>query len=357
MPPILRQNLTMSAEKTPLTSKLILIALLLNLGCLLVVIFQQKPGKTAEQPLVPVTQNQRERFEGQIPAEQPARLARSVVSHSMPKSSNGTLQPALRIEEPASLNTRIPAEPSPGVLDQVVETENHGVFVAQMPVTRGRENIHGVVFLQGTPPEEIPISTDRTTCGRLDNKPFATRHYVLSEDGRLANTLAYIKEGLKNFQFPVSTNKPVLASSGCQFEPYVMALQVGQTFTIQNLDPIMHNAHATTQTNKGFNISLVHQGDMLEKRFGFPEMFVRIKCDIHPWMFAYIAVLPHPFFSVTDSRGAFTLPLGLPPGKYVIAARHLKAGEAIVEVTVREGQETVIPFTLTVPSVALTSGR
>ena len=74
-------------------------------------------------------------------------------------------------------------------------------------------------------------------------------------------------------------------------------------------------------------------------------------------MFAYIGVLPHPFFAVTDSEGAFRLPPGLPPGKYLVPARHLKAGEAVVEVAIREDRETVIPFILAVPNVALSSDR
>src|SRR6185436_12982051 len=101
--------------------------------------------------------------------------------------------------------------------------------------------------------------------------------------------------------------------------------------------------------NQGFNLTLAGQGKMakmVKRSFSNPEIFLRVKCDVHPWMFAYIAVLPHPFFAVTDSRGSFQFPPGLPPGKYVIAARHLKAGEAVVEVTIREEQETIIPFTL-----------
>ena len=136
-----------------------------------------------------------------------------------------------------------------------------------------------------------------------------------------------------------------------------MGVQAGQPFRIKNSDPIMHNVRATSEINRGFNLVLVHMDETIEKSLSVPEMFVRVKCDVHPWMFAYIAVLPHPFFAVTDSEGRFRLPHSLPPGKYVIAARHLKAGEAIVEVAIREDQETVIPFSLAVPNIALTSDR
>ena len=136
-----------------------------------------------------------------------------------------------------------------------------------------------------------------------------------------------------------------------------MGLQAGQKITIGNSDAIMHNVHATTKINQPFNFTLVRR-EGFEKSFSLSEILVRVNCDVHPWMFAYIAVLPHPFFAVTDSEGAFRFPPGLPPGKYLIAARHLKAGESVQEVIVREHEETVLNFVLAVPdAVALTSGR
>ena len=55
------------------------------------------------------------------------------------------------------------------------------------------------------------------------------------------------------------------------------------------------------------------QGKTTTKVFEKPELFIKVKCDVHPWMFAYICVVDHPWFAVTDQKGNFTLPPGLPP--------------------------------------------
>ena len=91
------------------------------------------------------------------------------------------------------------------------------------------------------------------------------------------------------------------------------------------------------------------QGQENQITFENPELFIRVKSDVHPWMFAYINVLPHPFFAITDKNGNFELPPGLPSGNYVIAARHLKAGEVQQEISVQGGGEQVINFSLKVP--------
>jgi len=354
--------ITMGADKTPLISKLVLMALLVNLGCLVVIIIQLKSRNDAQQVSSLTSESAPEQ-----PSVAGLPEQANLPSFSTPRPMRKTVNPAPQqtgsADKRTISQTRTEAQDVAERPIELVTTLSHGVYVSQGPahvagVTRGLAEIYGFVYLDGTPPQEISIVTDGTTCGRLENKPLTTRHYVLSQDGRrLANVFVYIKEGLEKLKFPISTNQPLLDNTGCQFEPYVMGVQAGQTLRIKNSDPIMHNVHATSSINRGFNIGLVHKEEIAAKSFSLPEVFVRVKCDVHPWMFAYVGVLSHPFFAVTDFQGTFRLPPGLPPGKYLIAARHLKAGEAVVEVTIREDQETVIPFSLTVPAVALTSDR
>lgn len=209
--------------------------------------------------------------------------------------------------------------------------------------------IAGYVWLSGTPPPETPISLD-ATCGRLHASPITTRHYVRTDDGRLANVLVYIKATLQERRFPVPTNAVVLDNVGCLFEPYILGVRTDQKIQFRNSDPLMHNVHAMTGVNRDFNFALVRKDQSVEKTFRLPEVFVRIKCDVHPWMFAYVGVVMHPFFAVTDHEGIYRLPLRVPPGYYTIAAVHPKAGEVSEEVTVQEGERLRLDFTLTVPS-------
>jgi hypothetical protein len=345
----------MSAVKTPLISKMMLMALVLNLACLVVIIIQLNSRKASERtPSLTSEIIPEPGREAEIPEQ--ASPPRFLPGRPIRKAFSPVPVPSRRADEEPIAQTRIETEAAGERPTDAVTRVDPGVAMSQWPaqagsVTTGRGGVYGYVWLEGTPPPEIPVSTEGTTCGRLDNKPLTTRHYLVTGDGRLANVLVYVKEGLEKLKFPISTSRPTLGNFGCQFEPYMMGVQAGQTFRIENSDPIMHNVHATSEINRGFNFSLSkHQ--LVEKRFSLPEIFVRVTCDVHPWMFAYIGVLPHPFFAVTDSEGAFRFPNGLPPGKYLIAARHLKAGEGVRQVTIRDDQEMLVRLTLVVPNSA-----
>ncbi len=81
-------------------------------------------------------------------------------------------------------------------------------------------------------------------------------------------------------------------------------MQVNQTLVIRNSDPTLHNVHALPNVNKEFNMGQPFQGMELEHTFDQSEVMVRFKCDVHPWMSSYMAVLDHPFFSVSGEDGS-----------------------------------------------------
>src|ERR1041385_8730913 len=189
-------------------------------------------------------------------------------------------------------------------------------------------------------------------CGGGSTLNITTRHYLVSEDGGLANVFVWIKSGIEKSRLATSST-PVLDQIGCQFEPYVLGVQAGQPFLIRNSDPGLHNVHALPKpgsSNREFNFGMPLRGQVLTRSFPSPELFIRFKCDVHNWMFAYVSVVDHPFFSVTDTNGLFRLPPGLPPGRYLLAASHLKAGETAQEVTVEYGENKLVNFTLRAPS-------
>jgi len=128
-----------------------------------------------------------------------------------------------------------------------------------------------------------------------------------------------------------------LDQDGCRYHPHVLGIQVGQTLAIKNSDGILHNIKAKAKANRPFNIS---QPAVMTstKTFDKPEVMVALECNVHGWMHAWLAVLPHPFFGVSGGDGSFTIK-GLPPGTYTIEAWHEKYGAQTASVTVA-GSET-----------------
>ena len=193
------------------------------------------------------------------------------------------------------------------------------------PIVSGAD-ITGKVVLKGTPKPEITIDmTPDPKCGALHSTPVTTRHYLVDKDGGLANVFVYLKSGLTPKNFPAPAEEPVIDQVGCLYEPYVTGVMVNQKFKIRNSDPTLHNVHPQPRQgeNKEFNFAQPITGQVNEKSFPSLEMMVRFKCDVHPWMFAYVGVLEHPYFAVTGKDGTFRIS-GVPNGKYTIEAYHPK---------------------------------
>src|SRR6266404_2661773 len=198
-------------------------------------------------------------------------------------------------------------------------------------------DITGKVILKGTPKPEIPIDMAADPkCGTLHSTPITTRHYLSDKDGGLANVFVYVKTGVTEKNFPAPASEPLLDQAGCLYEPYVMGVMVNQKFKIRNSDPTLHNVHPQPRQgeNKEFNIAQPPAQPALvnEKSFPTPEVMVRFKCDVHPWMFAYVGVLDHPYYTVTGKDGTFKIS-GLPNGKYTVEAYHPKTHGANPGVT------------------------
>jgi hypothetical protein len=94
---------------------------------------------------------------------------------------------------------------------------------------------------------------------------------------------------------------------------------------VSNSDPVTHNIHPLAQINREWNHSQGQGDPPLNRRFIKPEIMIRVKCNIHSWMRAYIGVLAHPYFAVTGADGAFEI-RNLPPGAYVLEAWHESLG-------------------------------
>ena len=161
---------------------------------------------------------------------------------------------------------------------------------------------------------------------------------VLGAGRRIANVLVQIKGGLPHTEHELPGTVVEFDQSGCRFAPHVFALRVGQTLRVLNPDGTLHTVHAYTKVNVAFNDAMPKFRTVLERVFdqAEPTPFV-VKCEVHPWMSAWVAVFDHPFYFVTGRDGSFRIG-NLPAGTYELAFWHerLPAQTHTVTVGARE---------------------
>lgn len=198
-----------------------------------------------------------------------------------------------------------------------------------------------VSYINGDPDAVIGMDAD-PVCSSLHEGEVHTEKVVTNDAGDLANVFVYVKEGLAG-DFTAPGDSHLLDQMGCQYSPHVSGVMVGQTLVIKNSDPTLHNVHAIPTENKEFNQGQPFQGMELEHTFDKPEVMVRFKCDVHPWMASYMAVLEHPFFGVTGDDGAFDI-VDLPVGDYVLEAWHEEFGTQTQNITVGANEVISVSF-------------
>jgi plastocyanin len=208
----------------------------------------------------------------------------------------------------------------------------------------GSGSIAGVVsYANGDPDTAIKMDADPVCLG-LHTEPVTTQAIVTDGQGNLGNVLVYVKSGLPaGASWPAPAEAAVLDQKGCQYHPHVQGVQVGQKVSIVNSDPTLHNIHSHPSANQEFNQGQPFQGMTLDKVFDKVEVAIPFRCDVHPWMASYIAVLDHPYFAVSSEDGSFAIE-GLPAGAYTLEAWHETLGTQTQEVTVAEGQPAAANF-------------
>ena len=201
-------------------------------------------------------------------------------------------------------------------------------------------SLSGVVKFEGTapPPTHINMAQD-PLCGATHA---TTEDIVTDGNGGLENVVIYISDGLVAATFPMPAEPAVMEQKGCQYHPHVLAMRAGQTLKVINADQTTHNIHPMPNNNREWNVSQP-KGVDIERTFAREEISIPVKCNIHPWMHSFIAVINNPYFAVSGEGGKFEVK-DLPPGTYTLTAWHEKLGTRMQKITVAAGEAKTVEF-------------
>jgi hypothetical protein len=219
------------------------------------------------------------------------------------------------------------------------------IAVAATTLTARAAEVTGSVKLDGAAPKmkKIKMDADPKCLEMHADAPVHGQEVEVGDGGALQDVFVYVKSGLEGKTFPVPTEAVEIDQQGCMYHPHVLGMMAKQQLKIKNADDTLHNIHAMPANSKEFNLGQPNQGMESTRTFANPEIMVHVKCDVHPWMSAYIGVVDNPFFAVTGADGKFAIK-GLPAGTYEIAAWQEKLGTQTMKVTVGESDTKTADF-------------
>jgi len=216
---------------------------------------------------------------------------------------------------------------------------------AAAPVTpAGKGVVKGTVTFTGTPPPaaDLPANSDPACEGRADKD-----ESLLVADGKLRNVLVRIRGSVPGA--PPAPKAPVVVDqSKCTYVPRVQGAVAGQSVMFKNSDGTLHNVRGVVSTRAAFNVAQAPSGPPVERKLPTEGDVLKLKCDIHPWMTAFVVSNPNPYFATTGADGAFSLE-GLPAGTYTVEAWHETLGTKTAEVTVKDDAPATVDFAFSAP--------
>ena len=209
-------------------------------------------------------------------------------------------------------------------------------------------SVTGTVKFDGDAPKfkEIKMDADPICVAQHKDAVFP-QTLVLGAGNTMGNIFVYVKNAPAG-DYKAPTEPVVVDQKGCNYTPHIIGVMVGQPVKILNPDGTLHNVHALSKVNQEFNMAMPKFRTEVSKSFDKPEFMFAMKCDVHPWMSAWISVMPTPFFAVTKEDGKFEIN-GLPDGTYTIEAWHEKLGTKTTTVTITGGAAQTADFTFAAP--------
>jgi len=189
----------------------------------------------------------------------------------------------------------------------------------------------GKVTLNGLAPRlaDLPVTRDMKVCG--NNKPDES---LQISSGGVKNAVVWFGDVPVAAGASLPTEK--LDQQQCLFVPHVLAVPLGATVDIVNSDKALHNVRAQAGEVKLLNYAMPIPGHVVPSKMKKEGIF-KVSCDVHPWMRAWLLVLPTTAFAVTKDDGTYRIE-GVPPGKHKVKIWHERLGERDAQIDIQAGQ-------------------
>jgi plastocyanin len=207
----------------------------------------------------------------------------------------------------------------------------------EVAVTNGA-TIRGSIKVQGQLPKLPPlqISKYKEVCRDVPNET------LIVGPGQGLRYAVVTLEGIDKGKAVEREVQHELDNVKCRFAPHVQAASVGQFVLLKNTDSILHTAHAYFASGQPhFNVGL-YPGRTSRKPLVTPGV-VKVLCEVHPWMSAYLIVTEHPYHAVTDVYGEYLIS-DVPAGNYRLRAWHESLGVEDKSVEVKAGASLNVDF-------------
>jgi len=145
---------------------------------------------------------------------------------------------------------------------------------------------------------------------------------------------------------PATAAKPVtieIAITDKTYAPHVVVVPVGSTVRFPNHDPFNHNVFSVSEPNT-FDLGLYGRGEVKSQTFEHPGL-VRVYCNVHPRMVAYVFVMENRFYAQPGSDGSFAID-NVPAGRYRLHVWHERIPSEVVKDVAAGGAEPELQVAL-----------
>ena len=203
--------------------------------------------------------------------------------------------------------------------------------------------IKGHIRVNGKPPGNpiIRMGMD-PMCAKLNADKRPVQEVVsATADGGLANVFVSLQGSFP--ASPVPTEPVIIDQRACVYVPRVVGARVGQTVHVRNSDAVLHNVHGLSAHANDFNFSQPKAGLVQQLQLKNPEVMLRVTCDVHRWMTAFVGIVTHPYFATSNVGGTYAIE-NVPDGTHTIQAWHERFGIVTQKVRVTAGSTSVADF-------------